>query len=87
MYPHQAGYVKLNYGFSVPNSAVKGEHLKITVPKELNLNGVTSTAKVTNYGRRSVLANGGTDSYGNVIKTFTDCTSIIKKMYNDIRLC
>ncbi|MEI5741566.1 Ig-like domain-containing protein, partial [Staphylococcus aureus] len=46
VYPHQAGYVKLNYGFSVPNSAVKGDTFKITVPKELNLNGVTSTAKV-----------------------------------------
>ncbi|MDN8974866.1 Ig-like domain-containing protein, partial [Staphylococcus aureus] len=39
VYPHQAGYVKLNYGFSVPNSAVKGDTFKITVPKELNLNG------------------------------------------------
>ncbi len=45
VYPHQAGYVKLNYGFSVPNSAVKGDTFKITVPKELNFNGITQLLK------------------------------------------
>ncbi|MGZ1676587.1 fibrinogen-binding adhesin SdrG C-terminal domain-containing protein, partial [Staphylococcus argenteus] len=73
VYPHQAGYVKLNYGFSVPNSAVKGDTFKITVPKELNLNGVTSTAKVPPImAGDQVLANGVIDSDGNVIYTFTD---------------
>ncbi|HDH1203247.1 TPA: fibrinogen-binding adhesin SdrG C-terminal domain-containing protein, partial [Staphylococcus aureus] len=73
VYPHQAGYVKLNYGFSVPNSAVQGDTFKITVPKELNLNGVTSTAKVPPImAGDQVLANGVIDSDGNVIYTFTD---------------
>lgn len=73
VYPHQAGYVKLNYGFSVPNSAVKGDTFKITVPKELNLNGVTSTAKVPPImAGDQVLANGVIDNDGNVIYTFTD---------------
>lgn len=65
VYPHQAGYVKLNYSFSVPNSAVKGDTFKITVPKELNLNGVTSTAKVPPImAGDQVLANGVIDSDG-----------------------
>ncbi|GJF38338.1 hypothetical protein SA19056_05450 [Staphylococcus argenteus] len=73
VYPHQAGYVNLNYSFSVPNSAVKGDTFKITVPKELNLNGVTSTAKVPPImAGDQVLANGVIDSDGNVIYTFTD---------------
>lgn len=73
VYPHQAGYVKLNYGFSVPNEAVQGDTFKITVPKELNLNGVTSTAKVPPImAGDQVLANGVIDSDGNVIYTFTD---------------
>ncbi|HDF5256796.1 TPA: fibrinogen-binding adhesin SdrG C-terminal domain-containing protein, partial [Staphylococcus aureus] len=73
VYPHQAGYVKLNYGFSVPNEAVQGDTFKITVPKELNLNGVTSTAKVPPImAGDKVLANGVIDSDGNVIYTFTD---------------
>ena len=73
VYPHQAGYVKLNYGFSVPNSAVQGDTFKITVPKELNLNGVTSTAKVPPImAGDQALANGVIDSDGNVIYTFTD---------------
>lgn len=59
---------------SMPNSAVKGDTFKITVPKELNLNGVTSTAKVPPImAGDQVLANGIViDSDGNVIYTFTD---------------
>ncbi|WP_460994128.1 Ig-like domain-containing protein, partial [Staphylococcus aureus] len=53
--------------------AVKGDTFRITVPKEINLNGVATTAKVPPIMAGDlVLERNIIDSEGNVINTFID---------------